>query len=63
MKPTWNTAPGWAQYLAMDQDGEWFWHEHEPYTAEEEWLSEGRCERVLGNWDESLEPRPTTTEE
>lgn len=30
MKPTWDNAPHWASYLAMDSDCRWLWHEHKP---------------------------------
>jgi hypothetical protein len=30
MKPEWKDAPDWAQWLAMDADGTWFWFEVEP---------------------------------
>jgi hypothetical protein len=29
MKPSWNDAPKWAKWLAMDQDGTWCWYEKE----------------------------------
>lgn len=33
IKPTWNEAPGWANYLAMDDNGEWYWYQNEPYYS------------------------------
>ena len=30
MKPDWKDAPEWASWLAMDEDGDWFWYESEP---------------------------------
>ncbi len=30
MKPDWKDAPEWANWLAMDGDGVWFWYELEP---------------------------------
>lgn len=30
MKPDWKDAPEWAQWLAMDPDGDWYWFEAEP---------------------------------
>ena len=29
-KPSWHTAPDWAEYLAMDASGDWYWYEFEP---------------------------------
>lgn len=25
--PEWKDAPEWAQYVAMDESGDWFWYE------------------------------------
>lgn len=33
MKPDWKDAPEWAQWLAMDGDGCWFWFEAKPLLA------------------------------
>lgn len=30
-KPSWRDAPEWAQWLAMDAEGKWFWYESKPY--------------------------------
>ena len=31
MKPTnWNAAPYWAEYLAQDGSGGWWWYSEEP---------------------------------
>jgi hypothetical protein len=30
MKPNWSDSPSWANYLAKDRDGEWFWTEDRP---------------------------------
>lgn len=30
MKPDWKDAPEWAQWLALDPNGDWFWYEMEP---------------------------------
>lgn len=32
-KPSWDTAPEWANYLAMDGNGEWFWYEKNLHMA------------------------------
>lgn len=32
MKPDWDDAPEWAQWLAQDPDGVWYWTEREPLT-------------------------------
>ena len=30
MKPSWDEAPVWANWLAMDRDWQWNWYEQEP---------------------------------
>lgn len=31
MKPSWDDAPEWAQWLAMDEGGCWYWHAGQPF--------------------------------
>lgn len=38
-KPTWDNAPKWANFLAMDYDGEWYWHLEEPIYSDDVWIS------------------------
>lgn len=60
MKPTWDTAPEWANYLTMDDDGTWFWHNNEPFKSGYYWISYGltKIARFDDNsWEESLEKR------
>ena len=67
MKPSWNDAPEWAQYLAKDRSGVWWWYECEPLYDDDS-----------GNWEpmssmyvqatnipsyESLSKRPETEPE
>lgn len=28
--PNWNAAPEWAQWVAQDADGKWYWYQHRP---------------------------------
>lgn len=61
MKPNWDDAPEWANYVAMDEDGEWFWFENEPKVQMRGWWAEGRYRLAcfaLENWEETLEKRP-----
>jgi hypothetical protein len=30
MKPDWKDAPGWANWLAQDDSGYWYWYENRP---------------------------------
>ena len=64
MKPSWDDAPEWAQWLAMDESGRWWWYEFKPVCKEEYWLGDdfgnGDMEEALPNtsfWDKSLEQR------
>lgn len=62
MKPTWNTAPDWAQYLAMDEDGVWTWYMNRPIPKAGFWASVGNelsVTRPHKHWKQTLEPRPT----
>lgn len=63
-KPEWSDAPEWANWLAQDEDGEWWWFEGEPkldsdcfycHSKREDQASIGR---VLGDWRNTLERRP-----
>jgi hypothetical protein len=69
MKPDWNDAPDWAQWLAMDKDGTWWWFEREPGKGGVSWggwgqLDSCRCVEAFGHqihgklWSQSLERRP-----
>lgn len=55
-KPDWKGAPEWANWLAMDEDGLWFWHEEEPRMGSESWESQARvqCMAYPENWQETL---------
>jgi hypothetical protein len=66
MKPEWKDAPEWAKYLAMDEDGTWWWYEFEPKLGNGDiWLypDDGRMDEAEFTmkeyaWKETLEARP-----
>jgi hypothetical protein len=61
MKPDWEDAPGWANYLAMDYDGEWWWFERKPVMGCNLWKVDcGMSKRhgITGDWRTTLESRP-----
>jgi hypothetical protein len=67
MNISWSIAPDWANYLAMDSDGKWFWYEKKPVAWEfRSWdfdigywrRGDGRAMRVVKNWRDTLEKRP-----
>lgn len=37
MKPDWKDSPEWAQWLAQDSDGDWYWYELEPANLRNGW--------------------------
>lgn len=63
MKPDWKDAPEWAQWLAMDSDGYWYWYSHEPYVITEGWVNDISNIAYAGcskPWHLSLTGRPKT---
>lgn len=70
MKPDWGKSPEWANHLAMDSDGSWWWYEDQPtwndlkgrwcIVGERRAMSDaeyaGTVRAVVGNG--SLERRP-----
>lgn len=62
MKPNWKAAPEWANFLAMDDNEEWYWYEFEPWFDEYDgqWNGRDRLERVKDTPQAqfSLEARP-----
>lgn len=64
MKPNWEDAPDWANYLAMDSDRTWFWHEEKPNLSyfEDEWLVSNGMSALADSTEiycqNSLEERP-----
>lgn len=63
MKPDWKDAPEWANWLAMDTSGKWFWHENKPDLCGDAvwWIGAGRISLAgppAFDFRLSLEPRP-----
>ena len=63
MKPDWKDAPEWANYMAMDRDGSWWWYQNKPKANvyEEAWLAKSKEYERCDNcdfWKETLEKRP-----
>ena len=58
-QPDWSQAPEWAQWVAMERDGEWNWYECEPTMSDEgQWQhAEGKATRV--HLRPACHPRPT----
>ena len=66
-KPSWKGAPEWAEWLAQDAHGDWWWHRETPKTKISEFDSIGAKEsntgEVLGDWRDTLEKRPADMSE
>jgi hypothetical protein len=63
MKPEWNDeTPYWANYLAQDESGAWYWFEDKPKLGPSgNWhVVTGDCQEALSNpdWTKTLEQRP-----
>jgi hypothetical protein len=59
-KPDWKDAPKWANWLAMDGDGQWWWYEDEPKLEDDIYDSLGRVQRawLKSHLSPTLERRP-----
>lgn len=61
-KPSWDDAPSWANWMAMDEDGEWLWYEREPVMKVGYWDSYGQIKSASNppkiHFSETLEQRP-----
>lgn len=64
MKPSWDEAPEWAKWLAMDADGDWYWYLNEPkveYPSDDYWTNFGpyaKAGYTPNLLDQTLEKRP-----
>lgn len=70
MKPDWNKAPSWAEWWAVDPDGQAAWSEYKPALSDprdgdQGWIHEGRSLRdgsACPHWKETLQSRPQKLE-
>lgn len=64
----WSKAPEWANWLAQDECGEWFWFENKPELQSEGWdddktYNENKHEIAgVNGWKCSLQKRPAKPE-
>jgi hypothetical protein len=47
MKPDWSDAPEWAEWVAMDDDGEWAWFEKKPKISNGMWRPENPIDKEI----------------
>ena len=64
LKPDWKDAPYWAEWLARDKNGDWYWYEFEPvdFTCDDKWnCRAGRAEiahdSAREDWKETKQSR------
>lgn len=63
-RPDWKDAPEWANYLAMDPDGDWYWYLNEPkiqYPTDDFWTNFGpyaKAGYTPNPWQDTMEKRP-----
>ncbi len=59
----WAALPDAAQWVAMDNDGEWYWYEEKPDFRITIWTSDGKGGSFDGptcdDWTASLQSRPS----
>lgn len=54
----WSKAPEWANYVAMDKNGDWYWHEKKPSINGNWWGYSGNQELAFSlHWNSSLVER------
>lgn len=61
-----NFAPEWAKYVAMDENGDVWAYENQPYIDGNQWYSKGRMEIILHKvptWRDTLTSRSDLLEE
>jgi hypothetical protein len=59
-RPDWKNAPDWANYLAQDANGGWWWYDDSLKSSVKSWLNGTRHAAAMAvfNWRETLERRP-----
>lgn len=62
-KPSWDDAPKWAQWLAQDLSGAWFFYKTKPDVIPGIWFGGSVSHKqeigeVIGDWHNTLEQRP-----
>jgi hypothetical protein len=70
-EPDWTTAPDWAQWWAVDEDGRTYWYNRQPYVEKADdgcWDGNGKFEwngdvtlPVGVDWRTTLRRRPEVT--
>ena len=58
--PRWKDAPDWANWLAQDGDGSWYWYEHPIYAHEDDdaWYEQKGFDGRIDDAGEAAERNP-----
>lgn len=63
----WPSLPAWAQYVAQEESGHWYWYSEKPPRSSHSWgtsvgefglIPESHCPVFAGSWADSLTKRP-----
>ncbi len=60
-KPSWDDAPEWANYVAQDADGCWYWYEFKPKLLADTYtdtIGAYHPVEAIAGWQDTLEQRP-----
>lgn len=63
-KPSWDDAPKWANWLAQDKDGSWWWYEEQPEPSRLEGIFKvygggtKEAHQLNNDWISTKEQRP-----
>lgn len=59
-KPDWKDAPPWANFLAMNENGKWYWFTKRPTDLSTGWAAGGPASYAghTSTWRQTLETRP-----
>jgi hypothetical protein len=57
---SWDDAPKWANWLAMEANGKWYWYADKPMLGDNIWISLGRFLPAdpSNGWQKTLQQRP-----
>ena len=64
LKPNWDKAPEWAEWWAVDENGQCYWYKRKPYLSriDKYWnYPDLDCKAelvIIDGWKESLQERP-----
>ena len=66
IRPNWDDAPEWAEWVAMDKREEWYWYSNKPnctHKNAQSWIMYGssilqKVEDIAPYWKSTLEYRP-----